>query len=102
MKTIIAFSLWGDNPTYTAGAIKNADLALEIYPGWVCRYYVGKSVPKDIVCTLIGRANTEVFVMSKDGDWSVSRQISYRNTRGIKWSNNSIPCLKHLLRSRGC
>ena len=38
MKKIIAFSLWGDQPKYTVGAIKNADLAKEIYPDWTCRF----------------------------------------------------------------
>ena len=70
MKKIISFSLWGDNPTYTVGAIKNADLALEIYPGWICRYYVGKSTPIDIVSSLVERENTEVFVMSEPGNWT--------------------------------
>tara|TARA_R110000851_G_scaffold47014_7_gene114358 strand:- start:260 stop:907 length:648 start_codon:yes stop_codon:yes gene_type:complete len=70
MKKIISFSLWGDNPTYTVGAIKNADLALEIYPGWICRYYVGKSVPNDIVCSLIEKKNTEVFIMNEEGNWT--------------------------------
>lgn len=70
MKKIISFSLWGNNPTYTVGAVKNADLALEIYPGWICRYYVGKSVPADIIDALIQRENTEVFVMNEEGDWT--------------------------------
>ena len=30
MKKIISFSLWGDNPVYTQGAIRNAELAKEI------------------------------------------------------------------------
>ena len=35
MKNIISFCLWGDNPIYTIGAIRNAELAQEIYPGFV-------------------------------------------------------------------
>jgi len=46
---IIAFSLWGNVPKYTIGAIRNAELAKEIYPGWVCRFYIGNDVPLDIV-----------------------------------------------------
>jgi hypothetical protein len=52
MTKIIAFSLWGDTPKYTIGAIRNAELAKEIYPGWVCRFYVGNDVPLDIVDSL--------------------------------------------------
>ena len=70
MKKIISFSLWGDNPMYTVGAIKNAELALDVYPDWVCRYYVGKSVPIDIITSLVERKNTEVFVMNEQGDWT--------------------------------
>ena len=32
-KRVIAFSLWGDQPIYTVGALKNAELAPKIYPG---------------------------------------------------------------------
>ena len=70
MKKIISFSLWGDNPVYTQGAIRNAELAKEIYPDWVCRYYIGKSTPNDIVVKLQNFDNTEVIVMENDGDWT--------------------------------
>ena len=70
MKKIISFSLWGDNPVYTQGAIRNAELAKEIYPDWVCRYYIGKSTPNDIVVKLQNFDNTEVIVMDNDGDWT--------------------------------
>jgi hypothetical protein len=40
MAKIISFCLWGDKPQYTVGAIKNAELALEIYPGWECWFYM--------------------------------------------------------------
>jgi hypothetical protein len=70
MKKIISFSLWGDNPKYTIGAIRNAELTPIIYPGWVSRFYCGESVPTDIIKTLISLPNTEVVVMDVDGDWT--------------------------------
>ena len=70
MKKVICFSLWGDNPTYTIGAIKNAKLAEEIYPGWICRYYVGKSTPTEIINQLMEFKNTEVFIMNESGNWT--------------------------------
>lgn len=70
MKKIISFSLWGDNPKYTIGAIKNADLALEIYPGWICRYFIGKSTPSDIIETLKEKSNVEVIQMDEEGGWN--------------------------------
>jgi protein O-GlcNAc transferase len=41
-KKIISFSLWGDNPKYVVGAIRNAELAEKLYPDWKCRFYVGQ------------------------------------------------------------
>jgi len=70
MKKIISFSLWGDNPTYTQGAIRNAELAKEIYPDWICRYYIGRSTPQQTIDTLSSFDNTEVIVMDVDGDWT--------------------------------
>lgn len=67
MKKIISFSLWGDIPKYTEGAIRNAELALEIYPDWICRYYVGKDVPLDIIERLIAFDNTELYIMNDVG-----------------------------------
>ena len=45
MSNIISFSLYGDNPLYCEGALKNAVLARDLYPGWRCRFYFGDSVP---------------------------------------------------------
>lgn len=70
MKKIISFSLWGENPKYTLGAIKNADLALSIYPEWICRYYVGLSTPQDIIDELEKRENTEIIRMNEQGEWN--------------------------------
>lgn len=49
MKRIIAYSLWGENPKYTLGAIVNVQVARKIYPGWITRFYCGTSVPENIV-----------------------------------------------------
>jgi len=70
MKKIISFSLWGDNSKYTIGAIKNAELALSIYPDWICRYYIGKSTPKETLNKLSDFENTELFILNEKGNWS--------------------------------
>ena len=49
---VIAFSLWGDNPKYTVGAVKNASIARELFPDWVCRFYIGEDVPDYTVKSL--------------------------------------------------
>lgn len=70
MKKIISFSLWGDIPRYTEGAIRNAELALEIYPDWICRYYLGKNTPLGIIGRLSEFDNTEIYIMNEPGDWT--------------------------------
>lgn len=70
MKKIISFSLWGSNPKYTIGAIRNAELTPIIYPGWTSRFYCGKTVPKNIIDSLKSLPHTEVIIMDEDGDWT--------------------------------
>lgn len=70
MKKIISFSLWGDNQKYTIGAIKNAKLTNEIYPGWISRFYCGTSVPDEIINQLRNINNCEVVIMNEVGNWS--------------------------------
>lgn len=67
---IISYSLWGDNPKYTVGAIKNAELAQTIYPGWISRFYVSKCVPESISTELNGIPNTQVVLVDDEGNWS--------------------------------
>lgn len=69
-KKLITFSLWGDNPKYTIGAIKNVELAEIIYPDWICRFYIGKSTPTSIIENLKSFNNTEIVIMEEDGNWS--------------------------------
>lgn len=43
----ISFSLWGKNPKYNIGAIRNAELAATIYPDWTCVFFVNNTVPEN-------------------------------------------------------
>lgn len=70
MKKIVSYSLWGDDEKYTIGAIKNAQLRKEFYPDWIARFYVGESVPNDIVTSLREVENTDVVLMNESGDWT--------------------------------
>ena len=69
MNKIVSFSLWGDNPKYTIGAIRNAELVQELYSGWIGRFYCGQSVPSEIIEELNQIPNTEVVMMNEEGDW---------------------------------
>lgn len=44
--------MYGDNPKYLIGAIKNVRLAQKYMPDWECRIYIGKDVPEVITHTL--------------------------------------------------
>jgi protein O-GlcNAc transferase len=68
MKKVISFSLWGNNPLYTIGAIRNADLAFSIYPDWSCYYFCNTCVPVSIIEELKKRTNTNVIQISSIGD----------------------------------
>lgn len=66
MKKVISFCLWGDNPKYTIGAIKNAELAPFIYTGWEVWFYIAKSVPAEIVNEL--EKTSQVIHKLSDGN----------------------------------
>ena len=70
MVNIISFCLWGNTPKYTMGAIKNAEIALTLYPGWICRFYIGRSVPQEIIDKLLEFNNTDIVLMDSEGDWT--------------------------------
>ena len=67
---IISYSLWGNTPKYTIGAIKNAELAQSIYPGWISRFYVSRCVPESILTELNSIYNTQVILVDDEANWS--------------------------------
>lgn len=69
MNKIVSYSLWGNSPKYTVGAIKNAEQVNKFYPGWISRFYCGKSVPSNIILDLKSIPNTEIIQMEDEGDW---------------------------------
>jgi hypothetical protein len=71
MKKIISYALWGDNPKYTIGAIKNSCLARQIYPGWTARFYIHKNVDNDI-CVALDKAGAEIYFFETEPTWGAS------------------------------
>lgn len=69
-KKVISFSLWGDKPIYNIGAIRNADLALEIYKDWECWFHIGQSTPQSTVDELNKRKNCKIILQQEEGNWS--------------------------------
>lgn len=51
-KRVLAFSLWGNQPKYLRGALQNLLVQPQIYPGWVCRFYLDESVPAEFIQVL--------------------------------------------------
>jgi hypothetical protein len=67
MVKVISFSLWGSNPTYNIGAIKNAEQAKIIYPYFECWYYIHKeSVPKETIDKLNSFNNVKIIFKTGD------------------------------------
>ena len=56
----ISFSLWGDAPKYTVGAIENARLCNTYYPEWLVKFIVAPNVPRHVVRSLQQFDNTRL------------------------------------------
>lgn len=69
-KKIISFSLWGDNPKYCEGAIRNASIRSKFYPDWICRFYVHKNVKPQYINQLCSFKNVEVCIENRPADWT--------------------------------
>lgn len=48
----VSFSLWGNDPFYNVGAIRNAELMPTIYPDWKMVLYYDSSVPQETITKL--------------------------------------------------
>jgi len=59
---IISFSLWGNDPKYCIGALRNAELAQRIYPDWICRFHVANTIVNfpSVVFQLSDMPNVEI------------------------------------------
>lgn len=60
MTKIISISVWGNNPSYSIGALKNIELAQQIFPDWICRIFVDGTVPTNYVEKMLEFPNVEL------------------------------------------
>jgi hypothetical protein len=59
---VIGYSLWGADPTYNIGAIRNAQLALYVYPKWECWFYIHiPTVPQSTISELRKYPNVKII-----------------------------------------
>jgi hypothetical protein len=68
-RNIIAFSLFGHNSKYCEPAILNVQEQPNIYPYWVCRFYVDDNVPKSVVDRLRAGGAQIVCVVGPALQW---------------------------------
>lgn len=61
-KRIISFTLYGTKEIYYEGALANAAMARQYYPGWECRIYISQEVPEQFAQKL---ASSGVHVIRK-------------------------------------
>lgn len=117
LKKIISFTLWGNDPMYTIGSIKNAQLQKEVYPDWVCRFYVDNTVPIEI-CKELKALDCEIMYKDKAEDHLASfwrfepmldsqvshfivrdadARIDHRESEAVKqWVSSGLPV--HIIR----
>lgn len=72
---VIACSLWGQEPRYLRGALRNLLLAPDLYPNWRMRFYVDSSVPGEFI-ELLDRLGAQVLVQP-DGE-SLRQKLCWR------------------------
>jgi hypothetical protein len=59
-QNVISFCLFGDDPRYREGALRNAQAIPHIYPGWQARFYCGQDQPDNLIQAL-GRLGAEAM-----------------------------------------
>tara|TARA_R100001594_G_scaffold106797_1_gene141322 strand:- start:120 stop:809 length:690 start_codon:yes stop_codon:yes gene_type:complete len=69
MNKVVSYSLWGTNPKYTLGAVRNAEQLKEYYPDWKAKFYVDATTPRGIVYELQSHKNVVVVQRPEVGDW---------------------------------
>ena len=67
---VISFSVFGPDRMYSLGAVKNAELCRELYPGWVCRIFAGRSIHRDDRKQLGAMSNVDLVQVAEPEDWS--------------------------------
>lgn len=60
-RNVIAFSLWGAEPRYIDTALRNAEIARDIFPSWRCRFHCDTTVPEAVRERLAGVGATVVM-----------------------------------------
>ena len=60
-KKLITYSLYGDNPKYCKGAVKNAQLVSKVFPGWQARYYTDMGTVPEHYLRALRTAGADIY-----------------------------------------
>lgn len=70
----ISFSLFGNDPRYAVGAMRNISLAKQLFPGWEVLFYTDNTLPDNVASELNEHKNVRLMKHGEDFD---SRTIGY-------------------------
>jgi len=116
---VVSFSLFGDNPKYLVGAVRNVELYRQIYdPSWILQFYVDTdTVPIKTIDHLESLQQVEVvrlsaskephtavfwrFYATEDSEIAIFRDCDSRPSRReyvsvLQWLNSG--CYYHIMR----
>ena len=80
---VISFSLWGKDDKYLKGAAVNAELALDIYPEWMCWFYIHRDVPQWVFDELNNYPNVKIFKMD-NLNWPMSWRFTAIDSESVE------------------
>ena len=72
-KWVISYALYGANPKYTQGAIRNLELRDLYFPGWTMRYYTDGSIPAAVSIKLRSFPLVEIIDVNTMGGGAVNK-----------------------------
>lgn len=83
---LVSFSLYGDNPLYTEGALRNAEKYPALFPGWGLIFFVGDSVPRRVVQQLEHHPDVTLILMQgeREGHASMLWRYLAADFRGVR------------------
>ena len=99
MRTVVAFSLYGINPLYQVGAVRNAVMYAEHRPDWELVFYVGQSIPEKVCAQILEanpRARCEQVAEKENASatWWRMRALAERPYAFMSRDTDSIPCAR--------
>jgi tetratricopeptide (TPR) repeat protein len=74
---VIAFSLWGAQPRYLRGALRNVLAAPQVMPGWTLRFYLDNTVPAECV-GILREHGAQIVMHTSEKPASLRQRLAWR------------------------